>query len=198
MKKQAGYTIIELMVVLAVVAIVLSVGLPRINVVIEGNAMVANSNNLLAGVHVARSQAIKRNQRVTICRADAKEMAEKNYKCLTDANGWDTGWFVFEEGRDVGNIIGEYTANDGEIIKVGMGIEGSRSTTITASNASIDKYVSFTSRGTPKKSSGNSQSGVFLICQKTAAGGVRAAGVVVTAAGHQRVSKDAGIIGVCP
>ena len=197
MKKHTGYTIIELMVVLAVAAIILSVGLPRMNAIIEGNAMVANSNNFLAGIHITRSEAIKRNQRVTICRSDAKNMAKDVFKCATGTSGWDKGWFVFEEGSDVGNIIGEYTANDGDILKVGMGVEGAGITTITASNTSISNYISFTSRGVPKQRSGNSQSGVFRICQETAAGGIRTAGVELTAAGRQRVTRDVNVTGAC-
>ena len=199
MKKYSGFTLIELMVALAVVAILISVGLPKMSVFFKGNRMVTNANDLLSGLHVARSEAIKRNSRVSICKStNAGDAAPK---CATGAEGWDEGWFVFVEGRDEGNIFGDYTPSDGAILRVNTGAEGSN-VTITAGDAGIDKYVSFTSRGAPKLRNGRSQSGVFRVCDDrgitNAAGGVVARGVMLNATGRVRVTKSATRIGGCP
>ena len=199
MKKYSGFTLIELMVALAVVAILISVGLPKMSIFFKGNRMVTNANDLLAGLHIARSEAIKRNTRVSICKSTNAGDAEP--KCATGAEGWDEGWFVFVEGRDEGNAFGEYTkATDGAILRVNTGAEGSK-VTITTGDAGIDKYVSFTSRGAPKLRSGSSQSGVFRVCDdrglKNAAGGVVARGVILNASGRVRVTKSETRIGGC-
>ena len=199
MKKYSGFTLIELMVALAVVAILISVGLPKMSVFFKGNRMVTNANDLLSGLYVARSEAIKRNSRVSICKStNAGDAAPK---CATGAEGWDEGWFVFVEGRDEGNIFGDYTPSDGAILRVNTGAEGSN-VTITAGDAGIDKYVSFTSRGAPKLRNGRSQSGVFRVCDDrgitNAAGGVVARGVMLNATGRVRVTKSATRIGGCP
>ena len=72
MKKSFGYTLIELMSILAVVSILISVGLPLMNVFFESNRMISNTNDLVAGLNIARSEAIKQQIRVTMCQsADA-------------------------------------------------------------------------------------------------------------------------------
>ena len=200
MKKHTGFTLIELLVMLAVVAIIISVGLPQMSVFFKGNRMVTNANDLVAGLHVARSEAIKRNVRVTICKSTNAGTAAPT--CATGAEGWDEGWFVFVEGSDVGNITGTYVKDtDGDILRVNTGAEGGN-VTITAKDANIDKYVSFTSRGTPKESNGASQSGLFRVCDdrglENAAGNVVARGVLLNASGRVRTTKDAAKIGTCP
>ena len=199
MKKYSGFTLIELMVALAVVAVLISVGLPKMSVFFKGNRMVTNANDLLAGLHIARSEAIKRNSRVSICKSTNADAATP--KCTTGDEGWDEGWFVFVEGRDEGNIFGTYTAADGAVLRINTGAEGSN-VTITAGDTGVDKYVSFTSRGVPKLRNGSSQSGVYRVCDdrglKNAAGGVVARGVLLNASGRVRVTKDATRIGACP
>ncbi|MCK5002395.1 MAG: GspH/FimT family protein, partial [Gammaproteobacteria bacterium] len=165
----------------------------------KGNRMVANANELLAGLHLARSEAIKRNTRVSICKSTNADDASPT--CATGAEGWDEGWFVFVEGQDAGNATGEYTSSDGAVLKINTGAEGDE-VTITTSVAGIDLYVSFTSRGAPKLSGGSSQSGVFRVCDDrgltNAAGSVVARGVALNASGRVRVTKDATKIGACP
>ena len=53
MKKSLGYTLIELMSMLAVVTILVSVGLPMLNVFFDSNRMVSNTNDLVAGLNIA-------------------------------------------------------------------------------------------------------------------------------------------------
>ncbi len=194
MKKYSGFTLIELMVALAVVAVLISVGLPKMSIFFKGNRMVVNANDLLAGLHIARSEAIKRNTRVSICKST--NAGDATPTCATGTEGWDVGWFVFVEGGDVGTYT---VATDGAILRINTGAEGSN-VTITASDAGVDKYVSFTSRGVPKN--GSSQSGVYRVCDdrglKNAAGGVVARGVLLNASGRVRVTKDANKIGTCP
>ena len=199
MKKNSGYSLIELLVALVVLGILMAVGVPQVGIFFKGNRMVANANELLAGLHLARSEAIKRNTRVSICKSTNADDASPT--CATGAEGWDEGWFVFVEGRDAGNATGEYTSSDGAVLKINTGAEGDE-VTITTSVAGIDLYVSFTSRGAPKLSGGSSQSGVFRVCDDrgltNAAGSVVARGVALNASGRVRVTKDATKIGACP
>ncbi len=199
MKKNSGYSLIELLVALVVLGILMAVGVPQMGIFFKGNRMVAYANELLAGLHLARSEAIKRNTRVSICKSTNADDASPT--CATGAEGWDEGWFVFVEGRDAGNATGEYTSSDGAVLKINTGAEGDE-VTITTSVASVDLYVSFTSRGAPKLSGGSSQSGVFRVCDDrgltNAAGSVVARGVALNASGRVRVTKDATKIGACP
>jgi len=200
MKKYSGYSLGELMVALAVVSVIIAVGLPNMSVFFKSNRMVANTNALISGLNIARSEAIKRNSRVSICKSTNADTAAPT--CATGTENWSDGWIVFVEGTEVTNEIGAYSsATDGPILKINAGAEGSN-VTITADSTSIDKYASFTSRGIPKLSSGASQSGVYRVCDQrgltNAAGGVVARGVVLASSGRVRVTKDAIKIGACP
>lgn len=191
MKKYSGFSLIELMIALAVLSIIIAVGLPRMSVFFKGNRMVVNANDLIAGLNIARSEAIKRNGRVSICKST--NASDATPSCTT-AGGWDQGWFVFVEGNEDGNIFGTYTPSDGAILRVNAGAEGAN-VTINA-DSPIANYVTFTSRGAPKLNNGASQSGVLRVCDERGISNAR--GVILNASGRVRTTKVATKIGACP
>lgn len=195
---------IELMVMLAVLAVVMSVGVPQLNIFFKGSRMVSNTNDLIGGFHLARSSAIKRSNRVTICKSS--NAGSGSPTCSTTAN-WEDGWFVFEEGPDDGvaaNAIGLYNSNDGDVLRVNIGAEGTDTTIRPRStDTGIANFVSFSSRGLPTQSNGVSVSGVFMVCDdrglKNASGNVVANGVVLQVSGRVSASKTESKIGTsCP
>jgi type IV fimbrial biogenesis protein FimT len=197
MKKLTGFTLIELMVTLAVLAIMFTAGLPKMSIFFKGNRMVSNTNDLLAGLNIARSEAIKVGGRVTICKSTNAGSASP--ACAT-AGGWENGWFVFV---DSDNTKGSYSSSsDGPIVRVNTGASGSQVTITVPATDNIGNFVSFTSRGVPKASNGASQSGVFRICDdrglKNASGNVVARGIVLGASGRVRTTSDETRIGACP
>ena len=64
-----GFTIIELMVTVGVVAIMLSVAVPSISSMVKGNRLSTQINMVMADIHLARSESVKRGVRVIICRS---------------------------------------------------------------------------------------------------------------------------------
>ncbi len=201
MKKYTGYTLIELMTMLAVVAILLTVGVPQLQVYFQGNRMVTNTNDLVTALHLARSEAIRRGLRTTICKSSNADSTAPI--CNTGAS-WKDGWLVFVEDATgaIRGAVGVYEPSSGdELVRVHAAAEGSN-TTITAKNSTLNDYVSFTSRGVPKLANGGAQSGVFAICDvrgfKNTAGNVIARGVELNAAGRVRSTNDATKIVSCP
>jgi type IV fimbrial biogenesis protein FimT len=69
MKRSRGFTLIELMVTLSVAAILLAIGVPSFINVLVGNRLATQSNEIVSAFHIARGEAIKRNQPVRLCRA---------------------------------------------------------------------------------------------------------------------------------
>jgi type IV fimbrial biogenesis protein FimT len=84
-----GFTLIELMVALAVAALLFAIGVPMLRDVTLGSRLSAAANDLLASVQLARSEAIKRNLAVTLCASD------DGATCAA-AGGWELGWIVVD------------------------------------------------------------------------------------------------------
>lgn len=62
-----GFTLIELMVALAVMAVILTLAVPSFTSMIARNRLAAASNELVAGLQVARTESVRRNARVLLC-----------------------------------------------------------------------------------------------------------------------------------
>lgn len=66
LKKVLGFTLTELMVVVAIVAIIAGIAAPSFAAMIRENTARTQANELLALTHYARSEAIKRQSNITI------------------------------------------------------------------------------------------------------------------------------------
>lgn len=71
--RSSGFTIIELMVVLALVAVVAGIAIPNFSRLIENNRVVSTTNSAVGLINFARSEAVRRGQAVTV-EADANTM----------------------------------------------------------------------------------------------------------------------------
>lgn len=85
-----GFTLIELLVTLAILAILAALAAPSFNDAILSNKLAAYANNFVASAQLARSEAIKRNGTVVICRS------ADGLSCAT-GGGWSQGWIVFAD-----------------------------------------------------------------------------------------------------
>ncbi len=100
MKKDTGFSLIELLVTFAVLAISVALAIPSFSELVKNNKVTTTSNNLVRALQLARSEAVKRNTPVTVCRS------QDQAQCRT-GNGWKDGWIVFaEDVRTAGNKIG--------------------------------------------------------------------------------------------
>jgi type IV fimbrial biogenesis protein FimT len=89
---QRGFSLIELMVALSLLAILLAMALPAFSASRLNTVLRTSANNLLAGAHLARAEAIKRNSPVTLC------VSSDGLVC--GAGDWNQGWIV-ASGADV-------------------------------------------------------------------------------------------------
>jgi type IV fimbrial biogenesis protein FimT len=90
-----GFTLIELMVVLVLVAVFTLIGIPSYRSITTTNRMATEMNSFVGDLQFARSEAIKRGQFVTIC-ASADGAA-----CLgANTTNWTPGWIVFADANN--------------------------------------------------------------------------------------------------
>ena len=73
--KNSGFTIIEVLVALSILAIVLSIGAPGFKTFINSSNMVANSNGMIGAFNYARTEAVKRGVTVEIAARDGSAWA---------------------------------------------------------------------------------------------------------------------------
>ena len=62
-----GFTLLELMTAIAVMAVLLSVGVPSFIQIVRNNRITAQTNEMVAALNIARSESIKRGIPVSVC-----------------------------------------------------------------------------------------------------------------------------------
>ena len=93
-KRQTGFTLLELMVVVGIAALLLGLGIPALGDFIRNSRLTSAANDLLVDLNLARNEAVKRRRPVTVCATSTPEAATPN------CDG-GRGWVVFED--DNGN-----------------------------------------------------------------------------------------------
>lgn len=63
----SGFTLIELIVAIAVLAVMVALAVPSFTSLINGNRLTANSNELVASLQLAKMESLRRNLRVAVC-----------------------------------------------------------------------------------------------------------------------------------
>ena len=101
----AGFTLIELMVTVSILALLLAIAVPSFQNFLLTNRLATATNELVSALAVARSEAVKRATRVTLCKSVNPHAATPT--CTSGAGAtWQNGWIVFVDGGISGTIDG--------------------------------------------------------------------------------------------
>lgn len=113
MKHSNGFTLIELIVTLAIAALVLSVGVPGFRGIIMDNRLVSDANQFVTSVNMARSAAVKYQRNATVCASTTFDDPVPVCSASTD---WSTGWIVWvDKDRDAATDADEIVSAFGPI-----------------------------------------------------------------------------------
>lgn len=146
-----GFTIIELMVTVAIAAILLSVAAPSYTTFIRNSQLSDAVGEFMSAANAARGNAIKQGI--------------NTYLVPATGTDWSTGWYVFADG----NWDGVYTASDPKDVLVMQSPSPNTILTVTTPTASTlaSGYLIFNGSGYPKMTNGGLGSGRLKIANGT-------------------------------
>lgn len=186
-RTQIGFTLVELMIALVMAAVLLGVGVPAMTDFMRSNRMISITNDLVTALQFARSEAVKRNNPVTVC------ISSNGTACTGGAN-WENGWIVFND------VNGNAVVDGALIVRSRGAIGGGNTVRVTAGN--VNNFILFTGNGFPRDTANNILAGTFSVCDARGAGSdanvnLTARTVQVGASGRVRSSEVQGSV-TCP
>jgi type IV fimbrial biogenesis protein FimT len=101
LRRFSGFTLVELMVTVSLAAILLTLAVPSYQNMVRENRLATRANDFLTALNLARSEAAKRGDRVTLCKADLSSSPPRcdAGDCDTGSGEhcWEKGWIVFSD-----------------------------------------------------------------------------------------------------
>jgi type IV fimbrial biogenesis protein FimT len=88
-RRQRGFNLIELMLGITVLSILLGIGVPSFTQMIRNNRLVEQTNTTLTALNYARSEALKRGFRVSVCPGSGT--------ACSGGTDWNAGILVFTD-----------------------------------------------------------------------------------------------------
>lgn len=168
-----GFTVVELLVVLAVAAILLGTAVPSLLAVSRSVKLSSATNSLFSSLVLARSEAAKRHARVALCKSADGSVCAKS-------GGWEQGWIIFHDANNNGlREDGEQIVRHVQAMPRDMRLSG---------NLNVATYVSYAPTGETKLASGAFQAGTITLCNASSQGGA-ARQIVLSAAGRPRMQN---------
>lgn len=172
MQFHSGFTLIELMVTVAIIAILAMLAAPSFNEAILSNKLASFANNFVASATLARGEAVKRNATVKMCSSSS------GAACAT-SGGWQQGWIVFNDLDDDGTLDSNET-----LIQRQQALAADYSFTGNANSIAFQSVGVGTTAATLK------------LCRATPTAGNQERDIKVSATGRVSVAKTT--TGVCP
>lgn len=165
--QNSGFTLLELLFVMLIGGILIGLASPSFYTIILDNRIATRANNLILALNTARSEAINRGIRVTVCKS------QNGSTCQTSGQ-WEDGWMVFSDPSG----IGTYDSATERRILVAEGF-----TTTATLRASVDfaNFISYLPSGF------SHDDGSFQLCDDRGTSKMRT--ITISLTGRVKIDK---------
>lgn len=181
-----GFTLIELMVTIAILGILIMLAVPSFQALIASSRLTTATNDLIGAFAQARSNAIKVGNRVTVC------MSANGTSC-TDTGGWEQGWISFVDTTRSGTTAavdtGETINTVFPALPAGVVINGNL------------PYISYAADGQSKAMSASGfRGGTMRVCSTSPAlsNDKRARNLTLIGTGRITMTVQSNVADTCP
>jgi type IV fimbrial biogenesis protein FimT len=170
-----GFTLVELMVTVAVIAVVLAVSVPAF-ARLQGNFQLRSSaHRLVAAINLARTEALQRRQSVSLC------PSTMGGDCSGD---YSHGWVLFNDtDRDL-----KFAPGIEEVILRGQGLPAGYTVTDRTGSNRVTETITYSPDGSARRNQ------TLLLCAPPAKG-IEPYAIVLNRVGRVRVARGEGL---CP
>ncbi len=166
-RTNGGFTLLELLIAVAIMAIVFGFGIPSLRGITATNRLAAGVNAISGSLAYARSEAIRQNQHVVVCQSENGRTCRRN-------GDWREGWLVFVDRNRNRQVDGDET-----ILQHHTGIPSRLGVVYRAFGSK--HYLAYRPSGATKTN------GTFTICDQSDNHYARA--VILIKSGRVRISK---------
>lgn len=174
MRGYKGFSLVELMVTLAIASIATMVAIPSFSTFMQNNRMTTNTNDFITSLNIARSEAVKRGSKVTLCKS------ANGIDCTADDH-WEQGWIIFVDSNDNAAV------DAGEpLLLVHQALNDH---TTLVGNTNVANYISYAAAGfTQVAGGGFHQTGTLILCDNRGFG-EQAKAIVINFTGRPAAMK---------
>ena len=163
MKRNAGFTLTELLITITVLTLVMAIGVPSMRDFIKNDRLVTQINPLVGHLAYARSEAVLRHQPVVVC------ASSNQTSCST--TDWASGWIIFVDADN----NADFSAGE-DMLRQTEGLSGDNTLTST-----VGSIVTYDKRGFAPNSVGS-----FTLCDDR--GDTHKKGITISGTGRVRQS----------
>ena len=133
-KRSSGFTVIEILVVVAVLGVLAALAAPSFKPIIEKWRVRQAVENMKSTLYFARSEAIKRGGNITVL----KNTLTTECSQASDSQEWSCGWIVFVDTNDNGTL--QNTEEVLQTFSVPIGVNVMNSATTAQTRLKVDRW----------------------------------------------------------